>query len=295
MKLMKATLMRLWRLTRATSIVVGLAVMVALVGGVVSLALAKPPAGGEPPPSGGETAASILKGVTNTATTVTTLINSGTGAALNLVVQSGEPPLTVNPGAGTATGLSADTVDGKDSTDFVSATDGKAPDSELLDGIDSKGFATATGENGTAKNADMLDGLDHTDFARSGTGVAYASEGGATTGRIITEMKVPEGIYVITGSANSKIGSLDPDDGDIQRPATHCAIVRDDNKVITDALEGIEENGAESLSMTYAFIVDPGTTARVSLQCTAGFEHTQGVVHNGKLTAIRVSSVTPGI
>jgi hypothetical protein len=30
MKLMKATLRRLWRLTRATSIVVGLAVMVAL-------------------------------------------------------------------------------------------------------------------------------------------------------------------------------------------------------------------------------------------------------------------------
>src|SRR5215217_163084 len=43
MKLMKATLRRLWHLTRATSFVVGLAVMVALVGGVVSLALAKPP------------------------------------------------------------------------------------------------------------------------------------------------------------------------------------------------------------------------------------------------------------
>lgn len=43
MKLMKATLRRLWRLTRATSIVVGLAVMVALVAGVATLAVAKPP------------------------------------------------------------------------------------------------------------------------------------------------------------------------------------------------------------------------------------------------------------
>jgi hypothetical protein len=45
MKLVKATLRRLWRLTRTTSIVAGLAVKVALVAEVVSLAAAKPPAG----------------------------------------------------------------------------------------------------------------------------------------------------------------------------------------------------------------------------------------------------------
>lgn len=50
MKLMKATLRRLWGLTRATSMVVGLAVMLALVAGVTSLAVAqKRPSGGETP------------------------------------------------------------------------------------------------------------------------------------------------------------------------------------------------------------------------------------------------------
>jgi pimeloyl-ACP methyl ester carboxylesterase len=45
MKLMKAALRRLWRLRRATSIVAGLAVVVALVAGVVSLAVAAPSSG----------------------------------------------------------------------------------------------------------------------------------------------------------------------------------------------------------------------------------------------------------
>src|SRR5215216_771411 len=184
MEAMKATLRRLWRLTRATSFVVGLAVMVALVGGVVSLALAKPPTGGEPPPAGGATAASILKGVTNTATAVTTLINSGTGAALNLVVQSGQPPLTVNDGAGTATGLSADKVDGKDADAFVSATNGKAPDSELLDGKDSTEFLGAASK---AADSDKLDGKDSIEFAAASTGQAFFSEGTTTVDKLITK------------------------------------------------------------------------------------------------------------
>ncbi len=79
MKLMKATLPRLWRLTRTTSIVAGLAVMLALVVGVVSLAVA------QQNPSGGATASPLFKGVQNTANAVTTLINSGTGPALTVL------------------------------------------------------------------------------------------------------------------------------------------------------------------------------------------------------------------
>lgn len=60
MNLMKATLRRLWRLTRATSIVVGLAVMVALVAGTVSLAGAVP-----------SSSLAFLKGVENTVSRVT--------------------------------------------------------------------------------------------------------------------------------------------------------------------------------------------------------------------------------
>ena len=78
MKLMKTTLRNLWRLTRATSMVVGLAVMVGLVAGVASLAVA------QKSPSGGTTASAVLKGVQNTAATATTLINNATGPALNL-------------------------------------------------------------------------------------------------------------------------------------------------------------------------------------------------------------------
>jgi hypothetical protein len=170
MKSMKATLRRLWHLTRATSIAVSLAVVVALVGGVVSGAVAATPTT--------TTATALLKGVTNTATAVTTLVNSGTGAALSLEAKSGypalnlkvpsdNPPLTVNPEAGTATDLSADELDGKDSKAFVSATaDGKAPDSELLDGIDSKKFAQVE-PDGKVANADKLDGMDSAQFANS--------------------------------------------------------------------------------------------------------------------------------
>ena len=41
MNLMKVTLRKLWRLTRATSMVVGLAVMVGLLAGVAALAVAQ--------------------------------------------------------------------------------------------------------------------------------------------------------------------------------------------------------------------------------------------------------------
>jgi hypothetical protein len=145
MKLMKATLRRLWRLTRATSIVVGLAVMVGLVAGVASLAVAGPS-------SGGSTATAVLKGVTNTANAVTTLVNSGTGAALRLEAQSGNPALSLPAQTGTAplavnsetkvNHLNADKLDDKESTDFLAAH--------------------GTADN--AANADKLDGKDSTDF-----------------------------------------------------------------------------------------------------------------------------------
>jgi hypothetical protein len=94
MKLIKAAPRMLWRLTRATSIVGGLAVMGALFVGVVSQAVAAP--------SGTTTATALLKGVSNTATTVTTLVNSGTGAALSLEAKSGNPALSLPAQTGTA-------------------------------------------------------------------------------------------------------------------------------------------------------------------------------------------------
>jgi len=47
------------------------------------------------------------------------ITNDGGGSALRLRVKPGKAPLSVNPEAGTATGLSADKLDGLDSFDFL--------------------------------------------------------------------------------------------------------------------------------------------------------------------------------
>jgi len=179
MKVMKGALRRLWRLTGATSIVVGLAV-VALVGGVVSQAVAATPTT--------TTATAILKGVSNTASAVTTLVNSGNGEALRLEAKSGNPALNLPAQTGTAplavnsetrvdhlnadkldgldsgaflgangTATNADTLDHRDSTDFLAAN-GKAVDSSHADQADQATSAT------NAANADKLDSKDSTDF-----------------------------------------------------------------------------------------------------------------------------------
>src|SRR3954464_94583 len=76
----------------------------------------------------------FLLGRSNAASAVTTLIKSGVGPALQLVVPAGQPPLRVNATAGKATNLNADKLDGQDSSAFLPA-------------------------NGTAVNADKVDGL----------------------------------------------------------------------------------------------------------------------------------------
>jgi hypothetical protein len=198
MKLMKTTLRKLWQLTRTTSTIVGLAVMVGLVAGVASLAVA------QKSPSGGTTASPLFKGVENIAATTTTLINRGTGPAMSMRVQPSHPPLTVNPEAGTATNLSTDQVDGKDATEFVSATNGKAPDSDLLDGKDSTEFLGAAAK---AADSDKLDGKDSTDFAAASTGTAFTAtqsgsvvtlgQSGHSIDTDILSKNVPAGSYAI--------------------------------------------------------------------------------------------------
>jgi len=72
------------------------------------------------------------------------LDNNGTGPALDLQVERGKAPMTVNSDAGTATNLSADMIDGQNSTAFLGATQ-KAADSDKLGGIDSTGFVHGNG------------------------------------------------------------------------------------------------------------------------------------------------------
>ena len=120
---------------RATVFAVGLAMILAVVLGVASSALA---ANGKP----------FLLGKSNIATKVSTLVNKGVGPALGLKVGVDQAPLTVNPEAGTATNLSADELDGKDSGAFLGRTEkaASAEDANTLDGVDSAAFARTTSE-----------------------------------------------------------------------------------------------------------------------------------------------------
>jgi hypothetical protein len=286
MKLMKATLRRLWRLTRATSIVVGLAVMVALVAGIASLAVAKPPAGGE-------AAATILKGVRNTATAVTTLINSGTGAALSLQVQPGEPPLTVNPEADTATNLSADEVDGKDASAFVSATNGKAPDSELLDGKDSTEFLGASAK---AADSDKLDGKDSTDFAPASTPTAFAAKTDSVTipddGSVVVVSKnVPAGSYAI--SATVRLDNKDDNDSSF----AGCSMHAGGTMIHLGGIDRLDEQVAVNHSESYPMqaVVDGFNGGAITVQCSelgGAFGDSDRIdAENATITAIRLGAV----
>ena len=119
----------LW-LGRGTATVLGLAVMLALVIGLASTALA---ANGQP---------FLLGKLTNTATAITRLagnvagpamqvINTNTAnnaRALDLIVDTGNPPLTVNAAAGKATNLNADKVDGSDAPMWAAMEGNGIPD-----------------------------------------------------------------------------------------------------------------------------------------------------------------------
>ena len=184
------------------------------------------------------TARSLLLGVKNHAKAQTSLSASiprsafqvtntskraGAGA-IGLKVAPGHSPLVVSRGAGKAINLNADSLDGKNSTAFLSAT-GKAADADKLDGKDSTAFYAAgskvadsnllDGKNSTAflsttgkaANADKLDGLDSTDFLRNLVPLALtgstSSDGvisGTNTGNAngvqgITDSSVASGVY----------------------------------------------------------------------------------------------------
>jgi hypothetical protein len=121
---MKASQLRRVLVAKAT-VFVGLAMLVAVVLGAASTALA---ADGD-----------FFKiGRNNKASSVSTLTKSGTGPALSLNVGSGGPPLAVNSNA-RVTNLNADQLDGAEASSFLPAN-GKAVDADKLDGLDSRAF-----------------------------------------------------------------------------------------------------------------------------------------------------------
>jgi FlaG/FlaF family flagellin (archaellin) len=111
----------LW-MARATSTIVGLAIMVALVLGVATAGLGA--TGGNFILGNPNSAGAVSKLTANIAGPALQLVNQSTASgasALGLTVASGKPPLKVNSAAGKATNLNADRVDGLDSTSLTQA------------------------------------------------------------------------------------------------------------------------------------------------------------------------------
>ena len=123
--MIRSTLSKVMWLGRTTIAVVGLAIALALVLGVATMALAEMP--GDP----------FKLGQINTINSLTQLVGNRNGpmllvdnnstaedaSALFLQVDRGNAPLKVNANSGTATNLSADKLDGKDQRAFADASE----------------------------------------------------------------------------------------------------------------------------------------------------------------------------
>jgi hypothetical protein len=116
--MLRATASKVMWVGRATVFFVGLAVILALIFGVISRATAHTGSAGlfHLNHNNPVTALSTLTGTL--AGAVIKVDNNGTGPALSLEVGSGKAPLMVNSTAGKATNLNADKLDGKDSSEL---------------------------------------------------------------------------------------------------------------------------------------------------------------------------------
>ncbi len=109
---------------RATVFMVGLAVILALLFGVVTTAAAHTDVDNKLFHLDHNNVATTFTKLTgNLAGPVLRVDNNGSGPALYLGVGADKPPLTVKAGAGTATNLSADKLDGLDSSAFTVETE----------------------------------------------------------------------------------------------------------------------------------------------------------------------------
>jgi hypothetical protein len=97
----------------------GLAVVLAVTLGAATTALAGTGVGDTFNLGKLNTVNRISSLVGNTSGAMLKVDNNGTGPAVSLQSSAGQAPLTVNSDAGTATNLSADKIDGKDSTEFL--------------------------------------------------------------------------------------------------------------------------------------------------------------------------------
>lgn len=147
--MVRKTFSKALRVGRVMALSLGVAVMLALVVGAASAALA-----------GTGVGATFNLGRVNSVNKLSSLVgrarspilsvtNRGIGTALTLRVRPGRPPMTVSSGK-KVKNLNADRLDGQDSSAFL-PVNGKAADSNLLDGQDSSSFVQ-TNTNAFVRN-----------------------------------------------------------------------------------------------------------------------------------------------
>jgi hypothetical protein len=214
-------------MARTTTTVVGLAIMLALVFGVATTALA-----------GTGIGATLNLGKTNTVNAVSKLVgsvagpslqvdNNSTGAgatALDLQVEAGKAPMTVNSAAKVAS-LNADRLDGKDSGEFATGSNGVATDADKVDGLDANGLSRAA-------------------FSQSAGTVVNGQDG---TMRSVDIIAPTEGFLVISASASGQNTSA----SDI----ASCGIQVDDSP-ISGSTKFIQLNGAQNVNEIEACATD---------------------------------------
>jgi hypothetical protein len=136
---------------RATVFMVGLAVILALLFGVATTALAGTGVGATFNLGKKNTVDRLSQLVGSTASSMLKVDNDGTGTALDLRVGQGTDPTTktVAPmkvdSQVKVANLNSDELDGKDESAFLGKTE-KATDSDKLDGLDSAGFIQGGGK-----------------------------------------------------------------------------------------------------------------------------------------------------
>ena len=205
---------------RATVFLIGLAVILALVFGVASTVSAHTGNKGF-----------FHLGHKNVSNALSTLVKQGPGPALNLMVQSGQPPLKVNS-SGKVANLNSDKLDGLDQSAFLRKT-GKATDSDKLDG----------------KNSDEILPLVRAQRDNNPSFTSFIQNGSSAQTNTVSITAPTDGFFVISSSVD----------------ITHYSGTDTQKFTVSTKLDGTNVSAARlEISPNTAENVSPHTTVPVS-------------------------------
>ncbi len=172
------------RVGKATVFAVGLAVVLAVVLGVSTKALAGTGVGAVFNLGQANSVDALSKLVGSTTNSMLRIDNDGAGSALQLFVEPGRPPMTVNADAGKAANLNADELDGNSSTAFLPSEVYEKSVSETIPPDGSSGVTASCGQGDVAVSGSYA-------IARSG---AYL--------KVFSERRTDERLDAETGQVN---------------------------------------------------------------------------------------------